>query len=192
MINGYYIENKFANEDECDESIVVAIRNKEGLLIGFQARFLNTNEKRFRHLTIKIDEKEELYYGLDTAKTYDTIVLTEGIFDALSIDGGCAMMRTTFKDDYFIESFPGKKFIVVLDNEPENKDVVNAYKKVVEMGDNFGLFFWPVSLRGKAKDLNELKIKSKTSNNQILEFVKKEAKFKKLEKQFKFMLWKTY
>lgn len=189
FINAYYIPNKFSNEDECDEGIVTVIKNKDEHIIGFQVRFLNSNDKRFRHLTIKIDEKEELYFGFDSVSNFDTIVLTEGIFDALSVEGGCAMMRTTFKDEYLKESFPNKKFIVVLDNEPKNPEVVNAYKKVVEMSSNFGLFFWPNSLKGKVKDLNELKVKSKSDSSNMLKFVKSNAKFDKLQKQFNFMLW---
>lgn len=129
-----------------DERIVIPFRNMEGKLTGVTGRAMGNS--KLRYMTVRINN-EPLVYGLDRVDFSKTVYVMEGQFDAMLIPnaiapGGTDMQRA-------LSYIPGDKAVLVFDNQPRNKQVVDQVQKMATR--KIPMVVWPSNW--KYKDINE-------------------------------------
>lgn len=180
-INKNYVK-KYEKEIE-EDRVVFTLYNINNDLIGFQSRSLNRGISE-RYLTVRLDESENLIWYNKVNKN-EIVFATEGIFDAIVLKNSIAFLNSNPNIEFLKSLFP--KLIIILDNEPRNKHIVNQYNRIANMN-NVGLFIWPSFL--KYKDINELYIdvKGKVDVNGL---ILKHSYFSVLEKKMRVVSWQN-
>jgi hypothetical protein len=133
-----------------------------------------------RYITIRFDEDTPKIYGLDSWDKSQQTIIVEGPIDSLFLENSLAMGGA----DIPFELFDKEKTIVVYDNEPRNKEIVNRMKKVVDMG--FNVCFFPDVV--KEKDINDM-ILAGASSNQLMKIIQNNS-YSNLSAQNKLVSWK--
>jgi hypothetical protein len=95
-----------------------------------------------------LDDDHPKLFGLDRINTKDTIYITEGPFDSLFLSNSMAMCGADVTLDK--DTFPDR--VLVLDNEPRNKQIVQRYEKAISSGES--VVIWPKEV--KEKDINDM------------------------------------
>jgi hypothetical protein len=117
-------------------------------VVGWTARFLDDKIPKY------INHSQPGYvFGIDLQQAnWQSVIVTEGIFDALSISG-LAVMHNTISDGQarLIRSL-GKEVIVVPDQDLAGVELINC---AVELGYNVSIPEWPAG----CKDVNDAVIK---------------------------------
>tara|TARA_B100000927_G_scaffold250320_1_gene214698 strand:+ start:573 stop:1355 length:783 start_codon:yes stop_codon:yes gene_type:complete len=126
--------------------VVIPFYSREGSLIGFQGRSLDTYVIP-KYLTVMLDENSPKVYGLDKVNTEEEIYVTEGPFDSYFVDNSIAMCGS----DVDLSNF-NYKFIYVYDNEPRSKEIVSKITKTIEKSNKVVIF--PTNIR--EKDINDM------------------------------------
>ncbi len=129
-----------------DERIVIPFRSMEGKLTGVTGRAMGNS--KLRYMTVRMSN-EPLVYGLDRVDFSQTVYVTEGQFDAMVIPnaiapGGTDMGRA-------LSYIPEGKAVLVFDNQPRNKQVVEQMQKAITR--KIPMVIWPQTW--KYKDINE-------------------------------------
>jgi hypothetical protein len=122
----------------------------DGSLIGFTGRAFGNS--KLRYITIHVDAEKPLLFGLDSIDKTQKIYVTEGPIDSLFLPNALAMGSSNNLNGLkqFIDD--PSKFVIVLDNEPKNKDICSIVEKSIELG--YNVCIWPQSI--VPKDINEL------------------------------------
>ena len=96
----------------------------------------------------------------------EKIYIVEGPFDSLFIPncaalggGDCDVLPTVVPND---------KSVIVMDNEPRNRDTINRMRKYISM--NYTICIWPENLN--EKDINEIFL-SGLNTKKILDLINK-------------------
>ena len=126
--------------------VVIPFYSREGSLIGFQGRSLDTYVIP-KYLTVMLDENSPKVYGLDKVNTEEEIYVTEGPFDSYFVDNSIAMCGS----DVDLSNL-NYKFIYVYDNEPRSKEIVSKITKTIEKSNKVVIF--PTNIR--EKDINDM------------------------------------
>jgi hypothetical protein len=116
----------------------------ENKIVGFTCRFLDNKQPKFIS-----DSQPGYVFGTDLQHTnWTNVILTEGIFDALSI-GGVAVMHNTISDAQarLIRNL-GREITVVPDQDLAGMELVD---RAVELGWAVSIPEWPE----KCKDVND-------------------------------------
>jgi len=117
-------------------------------VVGWCARFLDNKIPKY------INHSQPGYvFGIDLQRTdWQSVIVTEGIFDALSISG-LAVMHNTISDGQakLIRSL-GKEVIVVPDQDTAGVELID---RAVELGYSVSIPEWPAG----CKDVNDAVIK---------------------------------
>jgi len=147
----YFVED-FASWAKVDSTvkeprIVLPLKTLDGKLFGYQGRSLDKNTK-LRYITVLLDDDHPKLFGLDRINTANTIYVTEGPFDSLFLSNSMAMCGADVQLNSDI--FPNR--VLVFDNEPRNKQIVNRYEKAISSGEN--IVIWPKEV--KEKDINDM------------------------------------
>ena len=139
-----------------DERIVIPILDVDGKLVGAQGRILNkekTDRNVLRYITVKSDKNAaKSWYGLDRCKPKKPVFVVEGPLDSLFLDNAVAMVGLSDATNVPVE-LKDSDITFVLDNEPRNKQVVEAMVKLIENGHK--VCVWSDRFRGM-KDINEM------------------------------------
>lgn len=149
-----------------DERIIIPIKNPDGQLIGFQGRALGDSD--LRYVTIKTDPDNFCkIYGLDKFDKNRAGFLLEGAFDSSFFPNSLSMCGSSL-DPLAIEFgyIIPRNLIVVYDNEPRNKEIVEKMLDMASKG--FRVYVPTKSLSTKDKDVN-LRILSGESVKSIAE-----------------------
>jgi DNA primase len=113
-------------------SLIIPVYDKYGRLISFQARDVTGNAQiRYKGLKEEssIQHYKETLYNLQHAKA-DTVVLTEGIFDAIrGGDGFLCTFGTSLKTSQLRELSAFKKVYVLFDSEDAAQQKAFKYAK---------------------------------------------------------------
>jgi transcription elongation factor Elf1 len=173
------ISDRYENLPEKEERIVIPYFDQDGVLFAAQGRSLDPNNK-MRYITIRFDEDTPKIYGLDSWDKSQQTIIVEGPIDSLFLENSLAMGGA----DIPFELFDKEKTIVVYDNEPRNKEIVNRMKKVVDMG--FNVCFFPDVV--KEKDINDM-ILAGASSNQLMKIIQNNS-YSNLSAQNKLVSWK--
>ena len=148
-----------------DERIVIPILDSDGKLVGAQGRILNrekTDRNVLRYITVKADKNaEKSWYGLDRCDPKKTVIVVEGPLDSLFLDNAVAMVGLSDATNIPSE-LKDSDIIFVLDNEPRNKQVVEAMVKLIE--NSHKICIWSDRFRGM-KDINDMILAGYTKIN---------------------------
>ena len=168
MTNNHSRYEKLPN----DNRIIIPLKSPDGRLIGFQGRAINKSDMRY--ITIKIPDMAEEYvkiYGLDRFNKNKFGFAVEGPLDSKFLPN-CIGMCGTSLDMQVVkrELIMPDKTIIVLDQEPRNKQIVDRMIHYVDLG--FRIYVPPVNINTIQKDINQM-ILAGWSKSQLVElFVK--------------------
>lgn len=155
------IPDKFNLESGKDEArLVIPFIDMDGTLIGFTGRSFDPNSK-LRYITIAVDPEKAMLYGLDNIDKTRKIYVTEGPIDSLFLPNCLAMSSSNNFDGLktFIDN--PSKFIIVMDNEPKNKDICRIVEKAIDLG--YNVCIWPHHI--EHKDVNEMVLSGTSPEN---------------------------
>lgn len=134
-----------------DKRIIIPIKSPTGELWGFQGRALGNSP--LRYVTIKVSENFCKIFGLDRYDSNKGGFLLEGPFDASFLPNSLSMCGSSL-DKNALSYINTQKTIIVYDNEPRNKEIVQKMYDAVDMG--FKVYVPPAYENTKTKDVNEL------------------------------------
>ena len=143
------IPEKFKPEND-EPRLIIPFLDQDGNLFGFQGR--SFRKDGIRYITIMIDETKPKVFGLDTVNPDGKVFVVEGPIDSLFLPNCIAMAGSSVKLE---DVFPNKlknEIVVVMDNEPRNKDIVNTIDKYIDEG--YSVCIWPEEVH--QKDINDM------------------------------------
>ena len=180
----YYAENfkafcntykeVFANTT-MDESRIIIPLYQEKKLIGFQGRSLVPNSVKY--ITVMLDDDAPKIYGLDTIDKELPVYVVEGPFDSTFIDNSVALCGS----DGDLGHLKGSDLILVYDNEPRNREIVNRIGRCIER--NQKVVIWPSNI--VEKDINDMVL----AGHDVMSMLKLNT-YSGLEAKVKFNTWK--
>lgn len=141
-------------EDFKDEPrLIIPFLDKDGNCYGFQGR--SFKKDGIRYITIIVDDTKPKVFGMDTVDARGTVFVVEGPIDSMFLPNCVAMAGSSAKINLAFPTKPPNEFIVVYDNEPRNKDIVNLIDKSID--DGYNVVIWPNDL--EYKDINDMVLK---------------------------------
>lgn len=148
------IPEKFDTSSEgfVDEPrLVIPFLDKSGNCFGFQGRSFKKDDK-MRYITIIVDDEKPKVYGLDTVDTRGLVFVVEGPIDSMFLPNCVAMAGSSVGLDTALPNKPRNEVVIVMDNEPRNKDIVAIIDKRIDEG--YNVVIWPDDL--EYKDVNDM------------------------------------
>lgn len=139
-----------------DKRIIIPYYDNQGKLFALQGRALDKSCK-LRYITLKFDKSKPLIYGLNYHDSSKKTFVTEGPLDSLFLPNALAATGSDFKK---LENYVEKNnTIIIMDNEPRNKQIVSKYVKNIDMG--YSVFIPPSNIN--FKDINDMILLGYTS-----------------------------
>jgi DNA primase len=158
--------------------LVIPFYNHLGQLSGVTCRALRGEE--LRYVLVKIKEDDSLVFGMNEVDRTKPIHVVEGPLDSLFLPNAIAVGGTSFGKMETI-GLPKDKLIMIIDNQPRNKDVCRVLDKIIER--QYNVVVWPQTI--EEKDINEMIL----SGIDVQKIIKKNT-FVGLEAKLKFVEWK--
>ena len=155
--------------------IIIPMYNQDKDLIGFQGRSLVPNSVKY--ITVMLEDEAPKIYGLDTINEDLPIYVVEGPFDSTFINNSVALCGS----DGDLGYFKGSDTILVYDNEPRNREIVNRIGKCIDRGEK--VVIWPSGI--EEKDINDMVL----SGHDVMSMIKLNT-YSGLEAKVKFNSWK--
>lgn len=145
-----------------DPRLVLFYTNHAGEITNVSGRALANADALLRYITVKVSEQRKVF-GLHRLDFKKKVYIVEGQFDSFFIDNAVASGDANLSAlaDYLYDTY-GANCVLVFDNEPRNKQIVNSMAKNL---DNTGwdMVIFPESFPGK--DINEAIIAGLTTEN---------------------------
>lgn len=135
-----------------------------------------------KYYTIKFDDDADKIYGMDRVDYSRRIFVVEGQVDSLFLPNAVAVAGASF-DTPFVQKIK-TNCIVVMDNEPRNKDIVRQLAKYIQKG--YTVCMFPDTIQ--EKDINEMILAGK-SVDEIINIINTNS-FQGMEAQLKFATWR--
>jgi hypothetical protein len=170
-------QNPGYKKQKQDERIVIPFISEDGTIYGYQGRSLNP-KSTLRYITITLNSNYPKVYGLDSVDKNKTVYITEGPFDSMFLENSVAMGGA---DVNLGDIFDKSKVVMVFDNEPRNKQIVDRILKSIDNG--YSVVIWSDKI--KEKDINDMFI-SGLDTNKIVQA----NTYNGLEAKVKLMEWK--
>ena len=155
--------------------IIIPMYNQDKDLIGFQGRSLIPNSVKY--ITVMLEDEAPKIYGLDTIDEKLPVYVVEGPFDSTFVNNSVALCGS----DGDLGYFKGSDTILVYDNEPRNREIVNRIGKCIDRGEK--VVIWPSGL--EEKDINDMVL----SGHDVMSMIKLNT-YSGLEAKVKFNSWK--
>ena len=155
--------------------IIIPMYNQAKDLIGFQGRSLIPNSVKY--ITVMLEDEAPKIYGLDTINEDLPIYVVEGPFDSTFVNNSVALCGS----DGDLGYFKGSDTILVYDNEPRNREIVNRIGKCIDRGEK--VVIWPSGI--EEKDINDMVL----SGHDVMSMIKLNT-YSGLEAKVKFNNWK--
>jgi hypothetical protein len=134
------------SESSMESRMVIPLRSHDGVLTGIQSRSFDPNAT-LRYETHKVTENSVLAWVPKWISYDSPVIVTEGVFDAISVRNGAAKMGTNLTK----LPLPTERVIYAWDNEPGNEFVVKMMERGIKEGFRVFLPDWHY------KDLNQAK-----------------------------------
>ena len=115
-------------------------------LIGFQGRALGPNFVKY--ITIMLQDNAPKIYGLDKINKDETVYVVEGPFDSTFVENSVALCGS----DGDLAHLKGSDIVLVYDNEPRNKEILQRIERCIEKGEQ--VVIWPNNIY--QKDINDM------------------------------------
>ena len=147
-----------------DPRIVIPILDRNGKVVGAQGRIIGSAKQTktsfdkphrsiIRYITIKSDRNaSKAWFGIDRCDPKSEVIVVEGPIDSLFLDNAVAMIGLSDALNIPTE-LQGASLLYALDNEPRNKQVVEAMESVVDAGHK--VCIWSDRFCG-LKDINDM------------------------------------
>jgi len=138
-----------------DPRIVFPIYDDNEQLSAVTCRSIIKNPA-LRYITIKVKEDTQLVFGTECLDKTKKVYVLEGPIDSLFLPNSIAVIGTAFtkvRPDYV------SNMILVLDNQPRNKEVCAIYSKMIDLGHKVTI--WPQYIA--EKDVNEMVLAGRTA-----------------------------
>lgn len=146
---------------EIDEPrLIIPLFSQKKELLGFQGRALKSKAE-FKYITILLDENNPKLYGLDRLNMNKKYYVVEGPIDSMFLNNCIATCGGSLHTVIEQQGLPKDPCILIYDNEPRNKQVVNNMLTAIQK--QYKVVIWPSNI--EQKDINELILK-KVSNKQ--------------------------
>mgnify|MGYP000252196050 CR=1 FL=1 len=139
------------SEEHDQPRLVIPFIDKAGQLFGFQGRSFAKNPA-IRYITIMIDPMKHKVFGLDTLDPYGMVWCVEGPIDSLFLPNCVAMAGADVDLNTILPNKPANEFVVIMDNEPRNEQIIKRIEKSIERG--YNVCIWPDDL--PYKDINDM------------------------------------
>ena len=155
--------------------IIIPLYDESKTLIGFQGRALKSSTTKY--ITVMLDEEAPKIYGLETIDRKLPIYVVEGPFDSTFVNNSVALCGS----DGDLGYLKGSDLILVYDNEPRNREVVNRIERCIER--NQRVVIWPNNII--EKDINDMVL----AGHDVMSVLKSNT-YSGLEAKVKFNSWK--
>lgn len=171
---------QFMNLETDHPRLIIPFMNKHGKVFMYQGRAFGDEQPKY--IAVKLDEKEEKVYGLDTVTYSNKVFVVEGPIDSIFLPNAIAVGGADF-DIPLVASIKSNS-ILIPDNEPRNKEIVKMIAKYITKG--YSVCLWPDTVR--EKDINEMVLAGK-SVDQIVDTINTNT-FQGMEAQLRFAAWR--
>ena len=155
--------------------IIIPLYDESKTLIGFQGRALKSSTTKY--ITVMLDEEAPKIYGLETIDRKLPIYVVEGPFDSTFVNNSVALCGS----DGDLGYLKGSDLILVYDNEPRNREIVNRIERCIER--NQRVVIWPNNII--EKDINDMVL----AGHDVMSVLKSNT-YSGLEAKVKFNSWK--
>ena len=155
--------------------IIIPMYDTDKNLIGFQGRSLIPNSVKY--ITVMLEDSAPKIYGLDTIDEKLPVYVVEGPFDSTFINNSVALCGS----DGDLGYLEGSDTILVYDNEPRNREIVNRIERCIER--NQRVVIWPNNII--EKDINDMVL----AGHDVMSVLKSNT-YSGLEAKVKFNSWK--
>ena len=172
FVNSY--KQTFENTKHEESRIIIPLFYNHNL-IGFQGRSLGLS--KVKYITVMLDEEAPKIYGLNEVNDKLPIYVVEGPFDSTFVNNSVALCGS----DGDLGYFEGSNVILVYDNEPRNREIVNRIGKCVSRGER--VVIWPSVVL--EKDINDMVL----AGHDIMSVIESNT-YSGLEAKIKFNIWK--
>lgn len=139
------IPEKFSTEDGDEPRLIIPFLDREKNCFGIQGR--SFKKDGIRYITIMFDENKPKVYGLDDVDFNKKVYVVEGPIDSMFLPNCIAMAGSAAS---FLNTI--NDFVLIMDNEPRNKQIVDHIDKCIDLGYNVCL--WPEYI--PHKDINDM------------------------------------
>lgn len=174
------VKFKFTNEENDAPRLVFPFFTAQGKVFAYSARAFGNEEPKY--ITIKIDEDKEKIYGLDRIDWGQKVFVVEGQVDSLFLPNCLAVGGASF-DLLEIQKIK-TNCVLVMDNEPRNKEIVKQLGKYIESG--YTVCMFPEEI--KFKDINDMVMNGMTVE-EIVSVINKNS-YQGLAAEMQFASWK--
>ena len=174
------IPNKFENVEYEEERIIIPFYDTHKKFFGFQGRSLAVNAA-VRYITIILNDLSPKIYGLNRVDFNRTYYVVEGPFDSMFLSNAIATAGGKISSELMKLKCNMDNAVIVYDNEPRNKNVVDNIRKSVIT--NWKTVIWPDN--NHYKDINDMYLAGIDVNKAV-----KENTYSGLEAQLRFEKWK--
>lgn len=185
-VNDYCQPGKFKPEAlPMDEPrLVIPFIDQEGKLFGFQGRSFK-KKSELRYITIMLDDEKPKLFGLDKVDlSLPYIYVVEGPLDSLFLPNCIASAGSDLTTNLHHLNTEKARFVVVYDNEPRNKEIVDKIEKAIEAG--YKVCIWPETVI--EKDINDMVLAGLTPKK-VVDIIN-ENTYSGLNAKLRFSQWK--
>lgn len=148
------LKTQFKNLDTDHPRLVIPFFNQHGKVFMYQGRAFGKEEPKY--LAIKLDEDADKVYGLERVDYGKPVYVVEGPIDSLFLPNCIAVGGASF-DIPLVKSIKSN-VVLVMDNEPRNKEIMKQLNKYIENG--YKVCIWPDTVH--EKDINEMVLAGKS------------------------------
>jgi hypothetical protein len=161
-----------------DPRLIIPFYDENKNLFAIQGRALS--ESKMKYITVKLDDNAKKVYGLDNVDLNKKVYVVEGPIDSMFLDNCLATADSNLSSVVEITD----NVVLVNDNEPRNKDIVNQIKDNIKAG--FSVCLWPNTI--PYKDINDMII-SGMSKSEIMSIINQHT-YSGLRAELEFSNWR--
>lgn len=163
-----------------DKRLVIPFYDAEKNLIAVQGRSLG--ESKLRYITLKLHDDNKKVYGLDRINQDEPIYVVEGPIDSMFLENAVATADSNLES--ITDVLDKSKVVLIFDNEPRNKEIVNKIEKAID--NHYNVVIWPEMI--EEKDINDM-VLTGFSPDEIHDIISKNT-FLNLRAKVEFVNWK--
>lgn len=178
FIQNLGIEKEGLHKD--DKRLVIPFYNAEKELVAVQGRSLG--ESKLRYITLKLHDDNKKVYGLDRVNTDELVCVVEGPIDSMFLTNAVATADSNLES--ITDSLDKSKVVLVFDNEPRNKEIVNKMEHAID--NHYNVVIWPEMI--VEKDINDMVLNG-FSPDEIQDIIDNNT-FVNLRAKMEFVNWK--
>ena len=163
-----------------DKRLVIPFYNAEKELVAVQGRSLG--ESKLRYITLKLHDDNKKVFGLDRTNLDELICVVEGPIDSMFLSNAVATADSNLES--ITDTLDKSKVVLVFDNEPRNKEIVNKMEHAID--NHYNVVIWPEMI--VEKDINDMVLNG-FSPDEIQDIIDNNT-FVNLRAKMEFVNWK--